>query len=298
MNVNVVKTVRLGKGRNRCMIADYCIDADSNKENDDIPPPLIIIGGTAQSIYSWESHVLALARSRRVMVYECEGQGPDKLGCKDVSLERQAAVFDEVVGLAFPNVTVVDVAGFSLGGRIGMAAAAEYPGKINKLHLTGVTAKRDAYARLILQQWLDLLGNCESTPNGLEAFAWSSIMSTYSPSFLARNERRVKYWVRFVCQNNTGEGLRSIIEQTHVEDMENLWHPIQLARRIRSRKGINSGKIAVGGMDHLCSVNGVQELQGILGWTADVKVFNECAHAVPMENPIEWRKDLVEFLDD
>ena len=38
--------------------------------------PLILIGGTAQTITSWEHHVQSLSRNRDVLVYECLGQGP------------------------------------------------------------------------------------------------------------------------------------------------------------------------------------------------------------------------------
>ena len=43
----------------------------------DVPsrPPLVLLGGTAQWLDSWQGHLTALAQSRRVLLYETRGQG-------------------------------------------------------------------------------------------------------------------------------------------------------------------------------------------------------------------------------
>ena len=38
-------------------------------------PPLVLLGGTAQWLDSWTGHLSALARRRRVLLYETRGQG-------------------------------------------------------------------------------------------------------------------------------------------------------------------------------------------------------------------------------
>ncbi len=43
----------------------------------DVPsrPPLVLLGGTAQWLDSWQGHLTELAQSRRVLLYETRGQG-------------------------------------------------------------------------------------------------------------------------------------------------------------------------------------------------------------------------------
>ena len=53
---------------------DISIDLSENYSS--IKYPLILIGGTAQTITSWEHHIGQLSRNRDVLVYECLGQGP------------------------------------------------------------------------------------------------------------------------------------------------------------------------------------------------------------------------------
>lgn len=212
------------------------------------------------------------------MVYEALGQGPPPPSevCSvdgreltleqyylDVTLERQGRDFWEVVDEAFfdPDSCYcqnlagadggsalserqVDVAGFSFGGRVAMAAATLQPGRIRRLHLTGVGAERDEYATVVLTCWKQILGAHSETNVGslsqwedngdemeeecdpefhssrctarLRAFAWSIILSTYSEHFLASaGPRRVQAWVDGVCRYNTEEGLKALLLQTH-----------------------------------------------------------------------------------
>ena len=212
------------------------------------------------------------------MVYEALGQGPPPPSevCSidgrevtleqyylDVTLERQGQDFWEVVDEAFfdpdsyhcqnfdrvdgasaLSERQVDVAGFSFGGRVAMAAATVQPGRIRRLHLTGVGAERDEYATVVLTCWKEILGAHSETNVGslsqwedddtemeeecdpeihssrctarLRAFAWSIILSTYSEHFLASaGPRRVQAWVDGVCRYNTEEGLKALLLQTH-----------------------------------------------------------------------------------
>jgi len=78
---------------------------------------------------------------------------------QDVSLEFQAHDFVRVVNDVFPSCQQqrFDVAGFSLGGRVALAVASTYPHMIRKLHLTGFSAARDAYASIAFAAWEDML---------------------------------------------------------------------------------------------------------------------------------------------
>ena len=172
----------------RCMI----IPATLNKKDyQKLHPPIVIMGGIAQTISSWEHHIPALSRSNRhIVLYECIGQGfpsPPQSDRKqsntnnkgeanmyeNVSLEYQAELLMKTIdrlttehsffsdgGGSPPNsddVQVVDIVGFSFGARVAMATACLYPNRIRKLHLTGVATDRSDFGHLAVSSWKDCL---------------------------------------------------------------------------------------------------------------------------------------------
>lgn len=301
----------------------------SSTSSEGLNPPLVILGGMAQSISSWEFHLKQLSSVRTVMVYEALGQGPPPPSevCSidgnevtlqqyytDVTLERQGRDFWKVVDDAFfhPNSYYyqnfldakskrqVDVAGFSFGGRVAMAAATICPNRIRKLHLTGVGAERDEYANMILASWKEILGAVSTTmleddsmdrcdpehhssscTSRLRSFAWSIILATYSKRFLASiGFKRVESWVDGVCKYNTEEGLRAILMQTHgsyadkcvdLKQRKELeyWTPAAMARRIEKNQCIESCKVLVGSQDKMASRDQAIELALLLGLLGD-----------------------------
>ena len=119
-------------------------------KNDDAPPPppLVVCVGMAQTVRNWEHHLAPLSQmtttNRDVLLYEAAGLGPEDehppadTPHPDVSLPAQASFLLETIRAAFgqdrdDNITneddeqepiiVVDLAGFSLGGRIALATA-------------------------------------------------------------------------------------------------------------------------------------------------------------------------------
>ena len=195
-----------------------------------------------------------------------------------------------------------------------MAVAASYPKLIRKLHITGVGANRTPMAKLILKSWTDTLrttkqqnhlNECNSmlTESALVPFAWSSIMLTYSPSFLSKNEKRVPLWVQSISKQNTVQGILAILEQTHTEDENNEWHPISMAKRIVLGDSIQELQMAVGSLDCMATVEETHKLSQLFtlkGSNSDcaVHVYDGCGHAVMMEDARKWRSDLLTFLDN
>lgn len=292
----------------------------SDETNDNnANPPLVILGGMAQSIASWEFHLPYLSKHRSVLIYEALGQGPPppeevcsidgrtvtlERYYQDVSLERQGNDFWNVIDEAFfapgshyhehnnddddgSSNTItnakIDVAGFSFGGRVAMAAASIQPNRIRRLHLSGVGADRGALASVILESWTEILGVSSSSDvegenenekdllcdpydhasrctSRLRSFAWSVILATYSEQFLASaGKNRVKTWVDGVCRYNTEEGLRAILAQTHGSNVDkdngkgdgqkDLWTPGEMAQRIQIQSSVENCRVVVGSLD-------------------------------------------------
>ena len=274
-------------------------------------PPLIVLGGMAQSIQTWSFQLSALSRGsgRQVFMYEPLGQGkrleqhstPPRTYFEDVSMEKQGRDFWDVVDAAYPDIEEVDVAGFSFGGRIAMAASVLRPGRIRGLHLTGVGAERDALADVLVKSWRDVLGawpdhsSWSDDTSRLRAFAWGVILATYSEQALSpAGYERIQTWVESVCENNTEEGLRAILDQTHDADGE--WTPLAMATRISSSE--TRAKVVVGSDDKISPPLQAERLAAILNGSADAsnfEVLKNCGHAAPMEAARAWRDDVVEF---
>ncbi len=312
-------------------------------------PPLVVLGGMAQSISNWEFHLAFLSQHRSVLMYEPIGQGPPRPPLEhnstldqcydDVSLQRQGEDFWNVVDEAFFSprsyyyqqhsligedaMSTIDVASFSFGGRVALAAATLQPNRIRHLHSTGVGAERDALANIHIACWRDLLANDSNDSIGnninrstrdssrLRSFAWSIILASYSEQFLASaGPDRIKAWVESVCQQNTEEGLRAILIQTHdigTTSDQHLWTPAAMAQRIQASQTTPKCRVLVGSKDTIVHPSQALRLAEMLNVGNDqaganvindnaYKVVDGCGHAVPMEAMRVWREDVLEFL--
>ena len=266
--------------------------------------PIVILGGMAQSILSWEGHVSFFSQSRDVVVYEARGQGPyaphDTLRLQNVSLPAQAMYLMKTLQeLNLVSSSSVDLVGFSLGGRIAMATSLLYPDRVHQLHLTGVAVDRSPMGHLTIASWKDHVQNNDN----LKSFAWSALLATYSPTTL-------KYWhdkpdqlkttLDFVTKHNTREGLMALLDQTHTHDDDdaanknNEWSVASMASRISPTI---HGHACVGSLDHnMAPVTQVEKLCHILKWKSPT-ILEGAGHAVPMEQPRAWRKDVMDFLN-
>ncbi|GMH94821.1 hypothetical protein TrVE_jg9948 [Triparma verrucosa] len=255
------------------------------------PPPLLLLGGTSQSISSWSPHVSQLSKSRLVIAYECCGQGPSPpLSHETCAIESQVSTLEKFVnGL---NLEEVDVAGLSFGSRVGLAFSRT--GKVNKLHVSGLTRKRDDYSMKVLEDWRGILSDGSDEDHGiLKRFAESVIDVSYSEGFKEKNSKWREKWEEFVVNNNTVEGLRGLLNQSHA-GVEDEWGVTKSLLASRSEN-----RFIVGEVDVLCgaeSEKGVKGAMEELRPFGQTKVFEGCGHAVPMEMGKAWRDDLLEFL--
>lgn len=279
----------------------------------DTAPPLVLLGGTAQWLDSWTGHLTALAAKREVLLYETRGQGgafaSSALDVSTSSLDVHAADFLRVVEAGLPASTPssrqqIDCVGFSFGGRVAMAAAAAAAqaqaqqtatqGQLplfRRLCVTGVSADRGPRGRLALQSWRQSLA-----ADDLKGFVWKLILDTYSGSTLQEREAQVPSWVEAVAAANTVEGLREIVEQTHTEDPADPYHPLSMAHRIRSLGAVEKGLLLCGEEDVLSPQEGAEALAEAAGWRYEA--IPRAAHAAPIEQPVVWRRRVLDFLDD
>lgn len=272
-------------------------------------PPIVLLGGTAQWIDSWTGHLTALARKRRVLLYESRGQGgglatPGTRQCDDmdVGLRQHADDFWDVVRASdIGDVEAFDVCAFSFGARVAMCAAAtseadaaaassELP-RLRRMCLTGVSADRGPLGRLALESWRQSL-----SADDLAGFAWRLILDTYSDGTLGAQEAKVDGIVRNVVRANSVAGLRAIVENTHTEDPQEATHPLSMAQTIAARNRVGSVLLINGGEDRLSAPGGGAALADAAGWR--YVELPGAGHAAPLEKPVEWRREVCRFLDD
>jgi pimeloyl-ACP methyl ester carboxylesterase len=207
----------------------------------------------------------------------------------NVDLNSHADDFHCIVRTIFEDSAQFDVIAFSLGGRIALNTIASNPVLIRRAHITGVSAEREAMAKIILKSWHDLLSQEED--GSLKAFAWSIILSTYSDSFLAMNgEKRISSWVDHICSNQRRLGLLRLLQQTGTLEPLELVDPI-----LRSNTKV---QLAVGENDKISACNQVEKLHTSLNLDNNVLIYEGCGHAVLNEHPAQWRKDALAFLND
>jgi pimeloyl-ACP methyl ester carboxylesterase len=284
----------------RCLVAPCTLfkrsrdrnDLDATSKSSQPPPPLIIVPGMAQSLSMYEAHAASISRTRSCLVVEPLGLGLDYLKGLDVSLPAQAAAVMACAESAFPDSSVFSVAGFSLGGRIGMAAACLYPERTGCLRLTGVAWERSDYGKVALIAWKDLLKQ-----DNLRGFAWSAVQTTYSAPFLLKNQDRLVDWIDTLEQSQTVEGLAAILEQTHPELASDPWSVQSMATTLRARAVPIRGSLLIGADDNIVSVAACQQLAEVLQWAEPV-ALPDAGHAVPIEAPRVWRQHLLDSLKD
>jgi pimeloyl-ACP methyl ester carboxylesterase len=289
----------------------YCVQRYSSSQLS--PPrhlPLVIVPGFAQSISTYESHLPTFANERDVLIFQPRGLGqgvslgPDAEGeqaCplrddhlfSNVSLPAQAARLLNTIDLVFPGVDQVDVAAFSLGGRIALCAALLYPHRMRCLHLTGVSLAPSSFARTSFYAWKFMLRN-----ENLEGVAWNSLLASYHPTFLATQESRLYRWVEQICQRHTSEGLLALLEQAYTDD----WSVASMTQKAADEGRIRLPQIrlCVGQDDRMSPVESVLELAEALGLSSEsgcrsVSIVENCGHAVPLEASRIWRQSIVEF---
>ena len=113
-----------------------------------IGPPVVLFGGTAQTVNSLMGHHSPLAKINQtsLLQYELRGQGNiTNLSLDDCTLERQVEDFKLLMTqhpeFTDPDTGKVDLCGFSFGGRVALAVAAHLPDLVHKYIYTYIQNK-------------------------------------------------------------------------------------------------------------------------------------------------------------
>jgi pimeloyl-ACP methyl ester carboxylesterase len=209
----------------------------------------------------------------------------------NASLPSQAEKLLETLDEIVTPEESVDIAGFSFGGRVSMAAACINPNKFRRIHLTGVACDRTDYGHLAMESFKDIIQNDPS----LRSFAWSLLLATYSPRYLRQlSKDNLERILNHVASNNSPDGLLAILEQAEVRDESDPWHVGCMADRLGG--STVETKICVGEHDHMAPESQVRILCDKLG-APELDVLPNCGHAVVVESPRAWKNSVTSFLN-
>lgn len=254
--------------------------------------PLVVLVGTAQSIQTWSSHLRYFSSVTRFVIPELRCQGSTELLSSSSSLSQH--VEDLYQFLQLKELKRINLIGFSLGGRVGLAFASRYPDYVNKLSLTGVPLTRPPLGHLILQSWKDGLDQ-----KNYHATAWSCILNGFSTNFLIKNSKMVPTLVSNVLENNNMDHLRDLLTNTLVDTSSSSMnkstpsHQQYLERYLRQLSC--PIQVISGQEDRIAGSGSEKELANIVPFGCYEEI-PDCGHLVPFEKPVVWRKAVMNFM--
>jgi pimeloyl-ACP methyl ester carboxylesterase len=245
-------------------------------------PPLVVLGGTAQTINTFTPHIQGLRRHRRLIIVEMRGQGRTELDSSHCNMPQ--LITDLKIILKKLQLTEVHLCGFSFGGRVALTFAAKHPSMVKKLSITGVPLVRPALGKLIVQSWEDALHR-----DNFRECAWSFVLNGYSSDFINKHHAKLPTFLEFVMQSNDIKKLQNLIRLSHQNygadyDLETCAQAIQCPTQI------------IAGLED--RIAGYPETVALAQSIVNSELVSlKTGHLIPFEDTTAWRTELLRFLD-
>eukprot|EP01040_Poterioochromonas_malhamensis_P003784 gene3784-4042_t len=247
-------------------------------------PPLVIIGGTAQTINTFLPHIQTIRRKRRLIIFELRGQGQTELDSNHCTMIQLVADVNSI--LQSLQVPKIHLAGFSFGGRVALAFTATHPKVVEKVSITGVPLVRPALGKMILQSWEDSL-----TRGNLRECAWSFLINGYSEAFLNQYGSKILSYLDIIIAANKIDRLRNLIRFSHVMSEDDPLSIPNSCRQITCPVQIIAAKY-----DRIAGYEDCLKLADAVPHSRIELASMNTGHLAPFEDPVNWRNHLLKFL--
>jgi pimeloyl-ACP methyl ester carboxylesterase len=247
-------------------------------------PPLLLLPGTCQTVSTWQPHISQLSNKRRLIIPEmrCCGETTELLPEID-SLFDFTTDLDRF--LQKIKVPVVDVVGFSLGGRVALSLAAHRPDQVRRLSVTGVPLERPVLGDLVLQSWRSGL----SSEEAFRGTAWAFVLNGFSEGYLKQNSRNIAHYVDKVFANNDFRKVKVLLSQSH--------SPRDKAAAINCAHLITcETQIIAATADRISDLQQEERLASVIPNSTLYEIAG-AGHLSPFEQPSLWRRLVLNFLD-
>lgn len=245
-------------------------------------PPLVLLGGTGQTINTFTPHIQGLRRQRRLVIVEMRGQGRtslDSAHCNMPQLMQDLRTILHAIGIE-----QMHLCGFSFGGRVALTFAAQQPAMVRRLSVTAVPLHRPALGKLIIQSWEDALSR-----GNLRECAWSFLLNGYSADFIGKHHGKLPAFMDFVMKSNNITNLHNLVKFSHADFGEEYSLPHCAAKIACPTQIIAATEDRIAGYHET-----VLLAQTIKDCHLDTM---QSGHLAPFEDPQAWRSKLLRFLD-
>lgn len=115
-----------------------------NVETEGAGPPLLLLHGFTGSVENWKPFLSSWAEKYRVIAVDVIGHGKSDAPADESRYMMQQAAQDLIHLLDYFEIERVNVLGYSMGGRLALTTAADYPERVNALLLESSSPGVDA----------------------------------------------------------------------------------------------------------------------------------------------------------
>ena len=142
----------------------------------------------------------------------------------------------------------------------------------------------DCTGSLILQSWKEGL-----LEGHLRNSAWSFILNGYSTDFISKNKDRLPAFVDMIVGANDAKKLSDLLVHSHVHIQDGLYSVPACASKICIPTQVIGAT-----EDRIAGLESVRNLSESI--TNSIFCEIKSGHLAPFENPVQWRKLLLDFM--
>jgi 2-succinyl-6-hydroxy-2,4-cyclohexadiene-1-carboxylate synthase len=258
---------------------------DFHVEDQGNGPPLVLLHGFTGSAASWTSVSSELASDHRVIAIDLIGHGASSSPVDPSRYEFDQALHDLAEVTAQLGVTHAAWLGYSLGGRLALGMALDYPNRVSSLALVSATAGiHDEHERHQRAEADGVMAR-RIEEAGIEAFVadWERLPIWESqralPDEVSRAQRDIRLGHSAVGLANSLQGMGQGAQPSYWDRLGDIEVPVLLMAGALDRKYV-----------------GIAGQMGVRIVDATLSVVPDAGHAVHLERPREFVDDVRAFL--
>ena len=252
-------------------------DIDINYELEGQGPVVTFSHSLACSLAMWDEQVAALRGRYRVLRYDTRGHGGTSAPAGAYTLEQLADDLHALLGGL--GITETHFVGLSMGGMIGQIFALTYPEMVQSLVLCDTTSRYPAAAAPV---WQDRIKTVEA--KGMEPLVEPTLGRWFTAPFRARRPDLM-------------EQVGAMIRATPAQGYVGCCHAIP---KINATDRLGAvacpALVIVGEEDPGTPVEMARDIHAALP-SAELAILRSASHLSNLEQPEEFNRVLVRFLD-
>ncbi len=246
---------------------------------------LVLLHGFTGSAASWTPVLRELAKNHRVIAIDLIGHGGSSAPADPSRYAFEQALRDLAEVTTQLGITRASWLGYSMGGRLALGMALDYPDRVSSLILVSATAGiQDEYERLQRTEADEVMAR-RIEGAGVEAFVaeWERLPIWESqrtlPDEVSRAQRDIRLGNRAVGLSNSLRGMGQGAQPSYWERLGEIKVPVLLMAGALDRKFV-----------------GIAGQMGVRIVDATLSVIPDAGHAVHLERPREFIDDVRTFL--